>query len=205
MFNTNKLKKETVLDRPIFIVDDFLNNPDDLYNHIFSELGGIHKSNNINSLNEIYFIDRRKHIQGDFIKQINCLVKELTNQNPMYEVLATNETLFFDEPYNDPENNWWWAHQDLGYNMIIYMSKDGDSCGTNLYCPEDYRRLLAYGDYEEHTHPWVPKENIKRLKHLEGKYNRMVLFDGNIPHGMNLIKNKFINEYRRNITGFYYG
>ena len=203
IINTDCLiKKEIIYDRPVFIIDNFFKNPDEIYKQVFTELGQLHKKTEENSLNEIFFIDRRKEIRGEIVEDINKIVKKLTNQSPITQCFYTNETLFFDEPFNDTEKNFWWMHIDHGYNMIIYMSKDGDSCGTNLYCAEDYySNHIHYGS--EHLNPWIPKEKIKSLKHLEGRYNRLVLFDGKIPHGMNLVKGKFINEYRRNIVGFY--
>ena len=96
------------------------------------------KPNERYSLNGLYFLDRRKVITGEFTEQVHNLVKELTGEIPIVNHLATNETLFFDEPFNDPENYWWRMHIDGGYNLIIYMSKGGDSCGTNFYDRDDF-------------------------------------------------------------------
>tara|TARA_B100000123_G_scaffold91025_1_gene66133 strand:+ start:225 stop:896 length:672 start_codon:yes stop_codon:yes gene_type:complete len=203
LINTNaKVIRDEIYGKPYFIIDDFFVNPDSVYKQYFKKLGDLHRKGEENSLNEIFFIDRRKEVRGYIVEEINKIVKYLTNQSPASECFFTNETLFFDEPFNDTEKNWWWMHIDHGYNMIIYMTKKGDSCGTNLYSPEDYySNNIHYGN--EHVNPWIPKEKIRPIKHLEGKYNRLVLFDGKIPHGMNLVKGKFINKYRRNIVGFY--
>ena len=203
MINTEEIRTEELGGKPMFIIDNFLQNPDKLYEIIFSSLGKYHKPDEKFSLNGLYFLDRRKHVTGELTDQVHNLVKELTGEIPLVNHLATNETLFFDEPFNDPENDWWRPHIDEGYNLIIYMSKDGDSCGTNIYNKDDFFNYDGFYAYE-HEQPWIPKKDIKRIKHIKGKYNRMVLFNGLIPHGMNLVPNKFINKYRRNIAGFYY-
>lgn len=203
MINTKEIRTEELGGKPMFIADNFLKNPDEVYEIIFSSLGNWHKPNEQYSLNGLYFLDRRKIITGEFTEQVHNLVKELTGEIPIVNHLATNETLFFDEPFNDPENYWWRMHIDGGYNLIIYMSKGGDSCGTNFYDRDDFLNYDKFYAFE-HEQPWIPKKDFKRTKHIEGKYNRMVLFNGLIPHGMNLTPNKFINKYRRNIAGFYY-
>ena len=139
------------------------------------------------------------------IQKSNDIVKNLTGYNPSSNQIYTNETIFFDEPLNDWDNYYFNVHRDMGYNFIVYLNKDSEECGTNLYDYDQYdslTNLLHYG--EEHVHPWVAKSKIARMAHLKGIYNRMVLFDGKLfPHGMNIIKNKFTNKYRQNITSFY--
>lgn len=204
MINTKEIRTEELCGKPILIADNFLKNPDEVYEIVFSGLANWHTPSKWNpfSLNGLYFQDRRRHITGELTEQIHDLVKQLVGKTPINEHLVTNETLFFDEPFNDPENDWWRPHIDECYNLIIYMSKDGDSCGTNIYDKDEYLNYKGFYAYE-HEQPWIPKKDIKRIKHLEGKYNRMVMFDGLMPHGMNLVPNKFINKYRRNIAGFY--
>ena len=192
------IHKELILGRPVFTVDNFLLDPDTFHDLCFSEVGELHKPDCPNTLNGVYFYDRRKLVYGELVGQADALVKVLTHQDPCHDYFNTNELLLFDESYNNPQDNWWWPHIDDGYNMIIYMNKDGDDCGTNLYYPEDFIM-----DGYEHANPWIPKNKVRRITHLEGRYNRMVLFDGLIPHGMNLVKGKYTNSYRQNVVGFY--
>ena len=196
--NDLAIHKQLILGTPVFIIDNFLQDPDGIHDQCFAELGTMHKKTQKNTLNGVHFNDLRKIIQGDLVTEVDGLVKELTGQVPTNPQFATNELLLFPHAYNNPQDNWWWPHVDSGYNMIIYMSKNGDDCGTNLYHPDDFIPVA-----DEHASPWIPKNKLRRIIHLEGKYNRMVLFDGLIPHGMNLVKDKYINEYRRNIVGCY--
>ena len=196
--NDLAIHKQLILDTPVFIIDNFLQDPDGIHDQCFAELGTMHKKTQKNTLNGVHFNDLRKIIRGDLVTEVDGLVKELTGQVPTFPQFATNELLLFDDTYNNPQDNWWWPHVDSGYNCIIYMSKNGDDCGTNLYYPADFIPCA-----DEHASPWIPKNKMRRIIHLEGKYNRMVLFDGLIPHGMNLVKDKYINEYRRNIVGCY--
>ena len=196
--NDLAVHKQLILGTPVFIIDNFLQDPDGIHDQCFAELGTMHKKTQKNTLNGVHFNDLRKIIQGDLVTEVDGLVKELTGQVPTNPQFATNELLLYPHAYNNPQDNWWWPHVDSGYNMIIYMSKNGDDCGTNLYYPDDFTPCA-----DEHASPWIPKNKMRRIIHLEGKYNRMVLFDGLIPHGMNLVKDKYINEYRRNIVGCY--
>ena len=57
----------------------------------------------------------------------------------------------------------------------------------------------------EHYNPWRSKNDLKVLKHLKPKYNRLVFFDGDkLLHGMNITnKRYFSNEYRNNQVFFF--
>ena len=67
-----------------------------------------------------------------------------------------------------------------------------------------YEDLGVDGDTVEHFEPWRPKENYKVLETIDAKYNRMVLFDGIIPHGMNICTDTYFGkEYRQNQVFFF--
>ena len=208
MINDLEIQTFNLGNTTVYVADNFFSNPDVIYKEFFSTLGPIwHPNLDVveQSLNQIYFIDRRKYITTSIKKNIDDIVKNLTGYNPSSNQIYTNETIFFDEPLNDWDNYYFNVHRDMGYNFIVYLNKDSEECGTNLYDYDQYdslTNLLHYG--AEHVHPWVAKSKIARMAHLKGKYNRMVLFDGKLfPHGMNIIKNKFTDKYRQNITSFY--
>ena len=205
MLNTKELKEEELCGKRFFIADNFLLEPDAVNEAVFTKLGKIHHIEKEEfHWNCLFFIDRRKQVHGTFAQQLHDFVKEVWgNVEPVNQHALTNETLLFDEPFNDPEKDWWRPHTDENLvNIVIYMNKDAESCGTNFYDPDVYWNYrYFYG--KEHEQPWIPKNDLKRIKHVEGVYNRMIMFDGNIPHGMNLTKGKFIKSNRNNISSFY--
>ena len=105
-------------------------------------------------------------------------------------------TRFYENSWNDYKNCYWWPHTDNGYNGIVYFNND---CGTNLY--EDLGWDINVSEHEE---PWRPKAYYDLIKTIKPKYNRMVLFDGMIPHAMDICNNKFFaKEYRKNQAFFF--
>ena len=49
------------------------------------------------------------------------------------------------------------AHQDSGYNGIVYFNKGDNTSGTNLYSVVKEKN----DDFPEHYRPWRPKEDFK--------------------------------------------
>ena len=68
-----------------------------------------------------------------------------------------------------------------------------------------YHQIIEQDDVNEHFKPWRSKKDYKVLKHVEPKYNRLVLFDGcKFLHGMNIINDRyFSDEYRKNQVFFF--
>ena len=65
LINTNaKVIRDEIYGKPYFIIDDFFVNPDSVYKQYFKKLGDLHRKGEENSLNEIFFIDRRKEVRG---------------------------------------------------------------------------------------------------------------------------------------------
>ena len=111
----------------------------------------------------------------------------------------TNQTRFCKIDFNDYRNNYWYPHQDEGFNGIIYFNKDCE-CGTNLY-----ENISDEESENEHFKPWRSREHYRFLKHIEPKYNKLVLFDGfKFLHGMNIINDRYFSkEYRKNQVFFF--
>jgi len=182
--------------RPIFIIDDFYENPKEVENYLFSKLPPLWKINEKPSYNSIHFEDRRLIKEDERLLDVVNYLSKLCGQRPDTYQIVTNQTRFYKHDFNDYENCIWWPHSDNGYNGIVYFS---DKCGTCLY--ED---LGVDGDTVEHFEPWRPKENYKVLETIDAKYNRMVLFDGIIPHGMNICNDTYFGEeYRKNQVFFF--
>ena len=92
-----------------------------------------------------------------------------------------------------------------GHTLIMdtmVLSHD-DHNGTNIYDIVNRKELIDRPD-DEHRQPWRDMHNYKVMKELIPKYNRMVLFDGTFPHGMNITNDRFFNDdYRLNQVFFF--
>ena len=199
MFELNKnleVKEDFLLGSKIYTVDNFYKDPEEVSDYLFNREVPLWKLEERPSYNSVYFNDRRL-IQTDFrLYDVYNFLSGLCGMSYDLPTIFTNITRFSNNDFNDYENCFWWPHLDNGYNGIVYFS---DECGTCLY--ED---LGVDGDTVEHREPWRPKDNYKVLETLVPKYNRMVLFDGMIPHGMNICSDRYFGEeYRKNQVFFF--
>ena len=211
MFELNpnrKLYRDTLLDSDVFIIDDFYDNPDEVKDYLEHPLPPLWKQD-IKQLgrhgnNGFYFEDRRLQDHNlDLIKVYDYL-SILCDQPPAgrNDWVQSNMTRFIDDEYNTYDTCHWWPHIDYGYNGIVYLNYDGCN-GTNIYDVVS-RRELQERPADEHEEPWRDKSRYKVMKELVPKYNRMVLFDGTFPHGMNISNDRFFNhDYRINQVFFF--
>ena len=199
MFEINpkiEVKKEELLGTTIFVIEDFYEKPDEVFNLLFNREIPLWKIDETPTVNGVHFEDRRTIEYNYSLKKVYEYLKTLCNQNYFSPEIVTNVTKFYEHDYNDWKNYIWWPHRDTGYNGIVYFS---DECGTNLYSP-DYEAGLEH----EHKDPWIKKGEYRVLKTLEPKYNNLVFFDGlKFPHGMDVSSDRYFNEYRYNQVFFF--
>ena len=201
MFEINpkvEVKKEYLLDTTIFVVEDFYEYPDLVFDFLFNReipmWKGGWSANYMGqepTLNGVHFEDRRtmEHWGSPNLRKVYEFLKKLCNQTYQKPEIVTNATKFYKHDYNDYENCIWWPHRDDGYNGIVYFN---DECGTNLYDP-DHENELSH----EHQDPWIKKGNYKLLKTIEPKFNKLVFFDGlKFPHGMDISSDTYFNKFR---------
>ena len=191
-----KVEIEYIKKTSIFTIDNFYKHPKKIDNYLFNRNVPLWKIEEKPSYNNVYFEDRRFiKIDSRLYEAYNFLSK-LCKQNYKEPWIKTNMTRFYENSWNDYKNCYWWPHTDSGYNGIVYFNND---CGTNLY--ED----LGWDEnVNEHEEPWRPKAYYDLIKTIKPKYNRMVLFDGMIPHAMDICNNKFFaEEYRKNQAFFF--
>lgn len=199
MFHLNKnleIKIEMVCDKPLFIIDNFYKEPNKICDYLFNRDVPLWKMDEKPSYNNVYFEDRRFiKIDPRLYEAYNFLSK-LCRQNYRQPLIVTNMTRFYKNSFNNYKNCFWWPHVDDGYNGIVYFS---DDCGTNLY-----KDKTMGEETSEHYDSWRPKEYYDIIKTIKAKFNRMVLFDGKIPHAMNIYNDKyFAEEYRKNQAFFF--
>jgi hypothetical protein len=191
----------------IYYIDNFYKKPDTIVKFLEKVPATVHdpeRDHRFPSLNGVHFDDRRHMINISEIKEVTSYLSNICQskvlKNP--HLLITNKFRFYPTQFNDYKNNFWHPHTDSGYTALIYLNKNDNECGTNLYDEVIPDTLNNYG---EHVVPWRPKSKWKIAKTLKPKFNRCVIFDGGLfPHGMHIPNDRYFgDEYRLNQVVFF--
>tara|TARA_B100000927_G_C16373809_1_gene432614 strand:- start:116 stop:799 length:684 start_codon:yes stop_codon:yes gene_type:complete len=200
MFELNKnleIKEDSLLGSKIFTIDNFYENPDEVCDFIFNREVPLWKMDESPSYNGLFFNERRLIQEDDRLIHIYNFLSDLCGMNYKFSDIVTNMIRFSKNSFNDYENCFMWPHTDRGWNGIVYLNKDEENSGTNLYDPkvleeEEWQTSLST---PEHYSSWRPKEKYSVLKSFKSKYNSLCLFDGSkFPHNMNITNDRFFRD-----------
>jgi hypothetical protein len=206
IFDVNKTSpvfKENFMGTDIYYIDNFYLNPDFVVKFLNENPPPMHNTpgkEQHESLNGLQFYDMRHDMIVDEFKDGYEYLSHVCGKKPWFETnrLFTNQIRFVDKNFNDYKNKYWFPHTDDGYTALVYLNKNDEQCGTNIYenVKPDIGAYLG-----EHIDPWRPKDNWMVLKTIKPKYNRCVIFNGNkFAHGMNITNDRYFgSEFRRNI------
>jgi len=192
------IEEEVFQGSTIYSMDNFYRNPEEVEKYLFHSDVPLHKQKEKPSYNNIHFQDRRLCELNSELTRVIDLLSSICSQKPFTYHTITNQTKFYKNNFNDYKNNYWWPHRDVGYNAIIYFNDDDN--GTNFY-----DEIIPKKKYNEHFKPWRPKEDLRVVKKIKSKYNKLVLFDGKkFLHGMDVNSDRyFYDEYRKNQVFFF--
>ena len=206
--NENITIKESVVEGSlIYAIDDFYKNPEEILTFLLENETEFHKKEQQPSFNSIHFEDKRHFLQRSEIVKVYEFLSKICKQPPNFEngndEVITNFFKLKKNKFNDYDNNYWFPHLDSGYTAIIYLNKNDNHSGTNLY--KKVNPTEPYPIQSEHYAPWVSKNKFKLIHSLEPKYNRMVLFNGfKFYHGMNICNDDYFGDaYRMNQVLFF--
>jgi hypothetical protein len=196
---------ESFMGSNLYYIDNFYKTPDaiiDILNKTPSDLHHPTKEITPDTLNGIYFEDKRHVVKCEEILKVYDYLSTICGQPATFAntFVITNQTKFNKDEFNNYKENYWYPHCDSGYNGLVYLNKNDDTCGPNLYKNIHHDEPIA-----EHIEPWRPKDNWEILKTIKPKFNRCVLFDGKIfPHGMHIPNERYFGEeYRLNQVFFF--
>lgn len=197
---------EKFQDSKIITIRNFYRNPDKILAYLENNRPSVYKKNELNKHNGTEFLDCRHEIQNQEITEVYNYLSSFTGASPIgSDMVVTNVIQFYDQKYNDYRNNFWWPHQDEGYNAICYFNK-GSFPGTNIYLPQTHpAKLKLYRrSFGEHYNPWESKDKWYTIKTIESEFNKLVIFDGKLYyHGMAIEDQRFFNEKRINQVFFF--
>jgi len=191
------IEEEVFQGSTIYSIENFYRNPEEVERYLFHKDVPLHKADERPSYNKIHFEDRR-FVELDMrLSHVVDLLSGICNQKPISYHTRTNQHKFYNHSFNDYKNCYWWPHRDAGYNAIIYFNDDD---GTNFY-----DEIIPKKKYNEHFKPWRPKEDLRVVKKIKSKYNKLVFFDGKkFLHGMDINSDRyFYDEYRKNQVFFF--
>lgn len=203
MFQLNNLeiRVEEFQGSKIYTADNCLKYPEKIVQYLNSTSTPLWKNNEPNSLNGIFFDDRRHRITEGTTEFRNKLKEVCGAKEDVYKEIYSNYTNFYEDPFNDYKSKFWYPHIDSGYTALIYLNKY-DGAGTNLYEQVE----PDYDNIPEHSKPWRDRYKYKVIKRLEAKFNRLVIFDGKkFKHGMAIEDDTFFHQRRMNIAVFFAG
>jgi hypothetical protein len=203
---------------PYYIIDNFYKYPELVEDFVTREPAKLFEGddrqyfpNEKNYNGDKFFDGRHKHYVADIDENVRGFISGIINKEIHDEpsTFQTNIHKFYDKEFNDYKNNYWFPHLDDGWTALVYLNKDGDA-GTNLYSYKGESKIIVNDEdrpfnpmQSEHGNPWLPKEDWKVIHTLEGVYNRCIIFNGRIYHGMAIEDDKIFERERANQVMFF--
>lgn len=202
-FKVNNSQEIKIKNEKILIFKNFYKKPQKIIDHIKACKLNFHKENN-STFNKKLFLDKR---HSGYVEDLNNVIEffeNLVNQKCYHkkENLLTNYQLWIDKKFNNYKDNYWWPHYDEGFTLLIYLNKNNEKNGLNIYDDTPYSKEQF--KYHEHVKPWHEKSNFKLLKNIETPFNTAVFFNAkNLLHGCAINNNKNLKHFRLNQTIFF--
>lgn len=180
---------------PVTVVDNFYENPEivrefALSQKFYPSTGAYPGSRTdlISNLNQKFF--------NTFCEKVISLFYNLNDTQVDWQVETTFQKIGRLSKDKESKFNEGWIHYDPHiFSGILYLSEN--SVGTNIYDPidpndvdyEQYQRDIFYSGNEISEEEYAKGiiENNSKFKEsirIEGKFNRLVLFEGGVWHGV---------------------
>lgn len=93
-------------------------------------------------------------------------------------------------------DQFWSPHIDNRLNVLLYLNPQPDTDpGTSIYWPYQKGENILDKD-TEHLTPWKDSSYFRHELCIFGKYNSIVCFPGQWPHGQTIIDNRYKEKTR---------
>ena len=171
-FNTHPPMVSHVQGSPVYIIDDFYKYPEEVEDLFWENELRYHKEGDP-GYNGKLFHDMRHHFPNEDLWEVGEYLLDVCGAKYHGSGRDCLSNVFEYEG-NDHIDNYWYPHLDAGYTALIYF----EGTGTNLYATPNQFEVEDCDSIPEHVKPWRSKEDYELLLTFEGKYNRLVLFNG---------------------------
>jgi len=182
-------------DAPIIFVDDVYKHPLRVYEYLKSSPIRSCKPGNSNGKS---FCDGQLYVENrwDLCREnLFSKISEIYNiEFPGSPVSTYNQFRLIDDY---PGNELFWSpHVDNNLNLLIYLNPDGDGkYGTSIYEATEKGKSVIQSD-TEHTIPWKDSSWYKEELCIINKFNSLVAFPGQWPHGQTIVDNFYKDRTR---------
>mgnify|MGYP001229982543 CR=1 FL=1 len=196
-------------DHPILFIDDVYKHPLRVYGYLKQCPIRSHKGISDDSKNGKWFYDGQHYVNN---KWDPCREKLFDKIIDFYNITPDPKAEYpplsmynqFRLIENHPGQDYFFSpHIDNKLNLCLYLNPDcGGSSGTTIYWPtsEDSEEML--GRNTEHSDPWMNTMYRPELS-IISKFNSMVVFPGQWPHGQTIIDNRFKEKTRFTEVAFF--
>lgn len=197
---------------PNLMVDNFFTNPEKILE--FSKNCTFHP--NDDGRWPGYRTDQLHEIDMDFFNFVTkkIIISLYPKQHESLRWIASST---FQKIPGDIYKNIGWVHSDKPseFTSIIYLSHH-KKCGTSLYLHKGFDRAAVHEDKKRKGYLNQDPKLINQKKHVkenndkyekifsfQSRFNRMILFDANHPHGADQFYEEDCNEDRLTLITFF--
>lgn len=180
---------------PVTIIDNFYENPEIVRDFALSQKF-YPSAGNYPGMRTDLISNINKNFFDTFCTKVISLFYDLDHTRLEWNVETTFQKIGRLSENKDSKFNEGWIHYDPGiFSGIIYLSEE--SVGTNIYYPinpedtyhDQKQRDIFYSDEEisEEEYSKGIIENNSKFKEsikIDGKFNRLVLFESGVWHGV---------------------
>ena len=118
-----KVVEEDLLGSKIYYIDNFYKNPEKVSDYLFNRRVPMWKMDQTPTYNGVHFNDRRLLKKDKRILKVYEFLSSVCGGRIVHDgfrsAICTNMTRFVSNDFNDYVNNFWWPHDDYGYNCIV--------------------------------------------------------------------------------------
>lgn len=193
-------------DSHILCVDNVYRNPKKVYEYVSQCPIVSLKPNTKGSLNGKSFYDGQHYANLRFDNRREILFTKICQfyKIEMGENFDINPFAIFNQfklLKNHPGHPYFWnPHVDHNLNVLIYLNPDENySPGTSIYTSTTRGRaeLSKDGDSDsEHTDPWKNPSYFQEELCILSRFNSLVAFPGQWPHGQTIVDNRYTKKTR---------
>ena len=185
----------------ILFIDNIYKNPLKLFDYLQKVPIVSHKPHTKNSLIGQTFIDGQHTLHPDLYcndKHRRLLIAKICDfynldLSKIIPQIHINQFRLLKD-YPGHEFNWT-CHTDCQLNVLIFLNpQENMTAGTSFYKAkqEDSLKQLNH----EHEQPWINDSLFKEQLCILSKFNSLVAFPGQWPHGQKIIDNRYKEKTR---------